>query len=1166
MATDITKKKILEIDTGKSQSNVKTLKTQIRELKEQLAQLEKGTEEYNRVAKQLADTNQKQIEINEAMKYSNQDVGATLSNLTRVAAGAIGAFNSMGAVMQLMGADSEEAAEAMKKIQLTMALIQGMSAFDTAKKSLAGLINAFSDFGKIKEGVGTKTTFSTASIVGEDAALVSDTAATKKNNEEAARFSDITQKNTEDTKESTESIQAETLALMENKAAMAGNTAEAEKYRVQLEKLKAAQEQRRNVGENIASEVINDESVERFNKMEIAWMDLAQEMESATDEGKIKKIKDRMEAVAMAMSPDELERTINDTLQMLDELQDSTLETLDNMSEEELKMLEEFDEKALQTELSILQQAKEAKRREGEEENYLRTQIEKTTATTTKETGAISGNTKAKNNNAVATGKMGAAESATNKTLKASDPVLRKVKNGITNISKAIKAFITTNPILAALTVGIAALATAVSIYAKKVREANAEAKMFKDISLEVGNAVDDENVRLRVLLQTAESETESLKERKKAVEELNKLVPNYNARIDETTGLYKANTKALDEYIKKTEQRLLLEAYEGKIKEYLQQQLDLRQKINKYETDGWSFFHYFFGQVQNAHREIKSLDTDIQKMFDAILKLDLSDALDINKPNTGGKSAVRTLQEMLTDIKTLYKQILSDMVKTVDLKDEFNGVYDELEAFRNRVYELVAGSAGTDIGKAFTENFLNAIENGLQGLDSKKLTLGEIFNADAVKELSSQLVEAEKVLAGYMADQSAVTEDVIKKQKEKVQALREEVTTLTEIAKAVKDYTKAVDEQFKRKKEVEDWNRTFEQTKMLYDELRDDTRTNNPFKDINQSITKATFALQNLNDELRRLNDEEQSLRNGPQNKETVKRLEEIAKRRRELAQEQWKLENQLEEAGYQKRLMDIQKLYEQEKKNAENRDWGNKKRELDWGNGGETYNTELQGLDNQRQMLENQKLAVEKYYEEQMAAAGENTEQWLLLEKEKNAAIEDLDQQLAENQIKRDKATSERRLKVAKAYVSAYQAISNQTLNIMNAVMDGMDENTKEYKNMKYAQGVIDTISGTLAGFMSGVESGIPAPYNLILAAATAAGVFATGMIQLNNLKNENLANGANASVNSGEFSTYDTLAYAQNNEILGSITDARVYVVESDITTTQNKVKVTEANSRF
>ena len=219
---DTTKTKILNIQTGKAEKNVKSLKTQIRELKEQMAGLEKNTEAYDRTAKQLADLSQKQIEINEAAKYSNQDLGATLSNLTKVSAGVVGAISSINSVMVLMGADSEEAMEAMKTIQSLMAIIQGLSAIDTATKALKGLTVAFKGFSTARGvNAGVTAGAATAELL-EAGALAENTDRIIDNNAVAAEYNEIQLTNAENTVISTDAIlnEAKTLGL---------NTAELEK-------------------------------------------------------------------------------------------------------------------------------------------------------------------------------------------------------------------------------------------------------------------------------------------------------------------------------------------------------------------------------------------------------------------------------------------------------------------------------------------------------------------------------------------------------------------------------------------------------------------------------------------------------------------------------------------------------------------------------------------------------------------------------------------------------------------------------------------------------------------------------------------------------------------------------------------------------------------------
>ena len=150
-----TKTKVIDIDTSGAVRNVDQLtksfvplRTQIKQLKDQLAQLEEGTIEYNRTVKQLSDLQQQQVEITEAAKYSNKDFGAVMYSLTKVSLGLAGGINAVGASMALLGGDSEKIQKALAPLTILMGTIQSFSAIDDGIKSLQGLKNAFSNLGQ----------------------------------------------------------------------------------------------------------------------------------------------------------------------------------------------------------------------------------------------------------------------------------------------------------------------------------------------------------------------------------------------------------------------------------------------------------------------------------------------------------------------------------------------------------------------------------------------------------------------------------------------------------------------------------------------------------------------------------------------------------------------------------------------------------------------------------------------------------------------------------------------------------------------------------------------------------------------------------------------------------------------------------------------------------
>lgn len=137
--TNTTKVEVLEVKTDKSQKNVKSLKQQIKELKLEIENLEEGTAEYNAKLVELGNALHTAQEIQENAKIASQDYGDTLSSITKVSTGLVASISAVNGVMNLMGASSDEAQQAMLKVQSLMAIVQGLSALDDAEKNFNGL-------------------------------------------------------------------------------------------------------------------------------------------------------------------------------------------------------------------------------------------------------------------------------------------------------------------------------------------------------------------------------------------------------------------------------------------------------------------------------------------------------------------------------------------------------------------------------------------------------------------------------------------------------------------------------------------------------------------------------------------------------------------------------------------------------------------------------------------------------------------------------------------------------------------------------------------------------------------------------------------------------------------------------------------------------------------
>lgn len=133
-------------------------------------------------------------------------------------------------------------------------------------------------------------------------------------------------------------------------------------------------------------------------------------------------------------------------------------------------------------------------------------------------------------------------------------------------LQKMLNIVIGANPLGAFLAV-ITAVTTALVLYRQKLDDAAIAQNKINDIKKEAAAKSAEEETYIRTLIDAAKDETLSLNERRKAVNKLNQIIPNYNAQLDTTTGKYKANKKALDSYLKSLQRKYELEGAKDELK-----------------------------------------------------------------------------------------------------------------------------------------------------------------------------------------------------------------------------------------------------------------------------------------------------------------------------------------------------------------------------------------------------------------------------------------------------------------------------------------------------------------------------------------------------------------------------------------------------------------------
>lgn len=151
----------------------------------------------------------------------------------------------------------------------------------------------------------------------------------------------------------------------------------------------------------------------------------------------------------------------------------------------------------------------------------------------------------------------------------------------------------------------------------------------------------------------------------------------------------------------------------------------------------------------------------------------------------------------------------------------------------------------------------------------------------------------------------------------------------------------------------------------------------------------------------------------------------------------------------------------------------------------------------------------------------------------------------------------------------------------SIFSSMADMIDTSTEEgqekYRALMYTSVIISTlagIGGAIASAFNPANSYLTIFGQIAMAATTAGSVLASGIAQLMQIKNAN----QNSSLGGSNFSSPSTGAVTtliapvqytqdvQGANIEGAIRNSKVYVTETDITNTQNRVKVSETEARY
>lgn len=144
------------------------------------------------------------------------------------------------------------------------------------------------------------------------------------------------------------------------------------------------------------------------------------------------------------------------------------------------------------------------------------------------------------------------------------------LSGNVTRATAAFKLFSNTLKLspIGLLVAGITAVVSGLTMWTLKSKNVIDTQKTINEIKSKANEKLAEEKTHIELLVAAAENEKLSLDERKKAIDKLNGIIPNYNAQLDETTGKYKANKTALDDYLKSLAKKYEIEGAKEQLAE----------------------------------------------------------------------------------------------------------------------------------------------------------------------------------------------------------------------------------------------------------------------------------------------------------------------------------------------------------------------------------------------------------------------------------------------------------------------------------------------------------------------------------------------------------------------------------------------------------------------
>lgn len=230
---------------------------------------------------------------------------------------------------------------------------------------------------------------------------------------------------------------------------------------------------------------------------------------------------------------------------------------------------------------------------------------------------------------------------------------------------KAFGAVLASNP-AELLVTAVTAATVALTRLVKKEREHRKELEEERKVQAGITKEYLEGAARIKALTTMIEDDNVALGERRKALEELNRIVPDYNGQLNEEGSLIMNNTRALDEYLKRLKQEITMKANRDKLEALFKEQTEVEEHHTSVEKEYWEVRQTNTLQGRNRNSLVGVLTEGWDRLF--------------NVGEYGLKEQLEKDEKRLSQLKTDIEKITGNLEVGFDGTESAPGGNDEEE------------------------------------------------------------------------------------------------------------------------------------------------------------------------------------------------------------------------------------------------------------------------------------------------------------------------------------------------------------------------------------------------------------------------------------------------------------------------------------------------------